>query len=122
MSCISSVIVSGLILTTFALHGQTNNNITSSRYCTEIGVFDLVFDDNDIAGAYSLNHKNILGAIWGSLVKDQMEGRWMDSDSSGDVIITFQNNRSWFTADYRNDDEPDKWYKDQYMVLSAPQM
>ncbi|WP_420603345.1 SMP-30/gluconolactonase/LRE family protein [Flagellimonas sp.] len=94
--------------------------VFSKRYCTEIGRFDLAFDDDEVAGAYYLKHKNALGSIWGRLTDNAMTGRWHDADGEGDIIITFTNDFSFFTADYRADDEPDKWYKDTWHGALRP--
>lgn len=88
--------------------------VSLKNYCTEIGRFDLLFDADEIAGAYMLKHKNALGGIWGKLEGNIMTGRWIDADGTGDIIITFSDNFAFFTADYRGDDEPDKWYRDSW--------
>ncbi|MEX0313470.1 MAG: SMP-30/gluconolactonase/LRE family protein [Allomuricauda sp.] len=88
--------------------------VYAKRYCTEIGRFDLLFDDDEIAGAYYLKPKNALGGIWGKLKGNVMTGRWHDADGKGDITLTFNEDFSFFTADYRADDEPEKWYKDSW--------
>lgn len=89
-------------------------NIISREYCTEIGRFDLLFYNDEISGSYVLLPKKSLGSVWGILLKDVMTGRWLDADGQGDIIITFDKDFSWFTTSYRSDDEPEKWYKDQW--------
>ncbi|MGX1928224.1 SMP-30/gluconolactonase/LRE family protein [Flagellimonas sp. 2504JD4-2] len=94
--------------------------VYAKRYCTEIGRFDLLFDDDEIAGAYYLKPKNALGGIWGKLKGNVMTGRWHDADGEGDIILTFNEDFSFFTADYRADDEPEKWYKDSWHGALRP--
>ncbi|MGW9684745.1 SMP-30/gluconolactonase/LRE family protein [Flagellimonas sp. 2504JD1-5] len=111
-----------LLISNLAGNGINNEKSTviSKRYCTEIGRFDLVFDDNEVAGAYYLKHKNTLGSVWGKLENKVMTGRWHDPDGEGDIIITFTDDFSFFTADYRADDEPEKWYKDTWHGALRP--
>ncbi|SNY95165.1 SMP-30/gluconolactonase/LRE family protein [Flagellimonas pacifica] len=96
------------------------STVMSKRYCTEIGRFDLLFDDDEIAGAYFLKHKNVLGGIWGKLKGNVMTGRWHDADGEGDIIITFTDDFLFFAADYKADDEPNKWYKDTWHGALRP--
>ncbi|WP_181899483.1 hypothetical protein [Flagellimonas nanhaiensis] len=93
---------------------QEKNVVLAKNYCTEIGRFDLLIDKDEVAGAYYLSHKNALGGVWGRLTDHVMKGTWHDADGKGDIIITFTNDFSFFTADYRSDDEPEKWYKDSW--------
>ncbi|MEM9648223.1 MAG: SMP-30/gluconolactonase/LRE family protein [Bacteroidota bacterium] len=97
-----------------------NPNVYTKNYCTEIGRFDLTFDSNEVAGAYLLKHKNALGAVWGKLEGLKMTGRWTDADGSGDIILTFTEDFSFFTADYRSDDEPKKWHIDSWHGALRP--
>ncbi|WP_136467841.1 SMP-30/gluconolactonase/LRE family protein [Flagellimonas onchidii] len=94
--------------------GMDKNSVHAKRYCTEIGRFDLLFDEDEVAGAYYLKPKNALGSVWGKLNGNVMTGRWHDADGAGDIVITFNDDFSFFTADYRADDEPEKWYKDSW--------
>ncbi len=94
--------------------GMDKNSVHAKRYCTEIGRFDLLFDEDEVAGAYYLKPKNALGGVWGKLNGHVMTGRWHDADGAGDIVITFNDDFSFFTADYRADDEPEKWYKDSW--------
>ncbi|UJH68928.1 hypothetical protein [Allomuricauda sp. SCSIO 65647] len=103
-----------VILTTFFCVAQEENKLIAKNYCTEIGRFDLLIDNDEVAGAYYLIHKNALGGVWGRLKGNVMTGRWHDADGKGDIIITFESDFSFFTADYRSDDEPEKWYKDSW--------
>ena len=84
------------------------------NYCTEIGRFDLMFYDDEISGSYVLLPKQSTGAIWGKLNGLEFVGRWIDGDGEGDIKMTFNKDFSWFTTSYRGDDEPDKWYIDQW--------
>lgn len=93
---------------------KTETTVISKNYCTEIGRFDLLMVDDEIAGAYLLIHKNALGGIWGRLKGKVMTGRWHDADGKGDIILTFNDDFSFFTADYRSDEEAEKWYKDSW--------
>lgn len=97
-----------------AAQEQGNNTILSKNYCTEIGRFDLLIDNDEVAGSYLLIHKNALGGVWGRLKGNVMTGRWHDADGKGDIIITFTDDFSFFTANYRSDDNPEKWYKDSW--------
>ena len=108
-----------VILTQFAM-AQEKNEVQAKNYCTEIGRFDLLIDKDEVAGAYYLKHKNALGGVWGRLTDHVMKGRWHDADGKGDIIITFNDDFSFFTADYRSDDEPDKWYKDSWHGALRP--
>ncbi len=97
-----------------------NPKVHAKRYCTEIGRFDLLFDVDEVAGAYLLKHKNALGGVWGKLDGKVMTGRWHDADGEGDIILTFNEDFSFFAADYRSDDDPEKWYKDSWHGALRP--
>jgi len=99
---------------------KEKNTVLSKNYCTEIGRFDLLIDNDEVAGSYLLIHKNALGGIWGRLNGNVMKGRWHDADGKGDIIITFERDFSFFTADYRSDAEPHKWYKDSWHGTLRP--
>lgn len=43
-----------------------------------------------------------------------MVGRWIDEDGQGDIQIEFNEDFSWFTTSYRNDEHSEKWYEDQW--------
>lgn len=92
---------------------QEHSTITRS-YCTEIGRFNLLFDEDEVSGAYSLIPKESLGSVYGKLEGRKVTGRWLDADGQGDIIITFNDDFSWFTTNYRNDKAPDTWYTDQW--------
>ncbi|WP_190810559.1 SMP-30/gluconolactonase/LRE family protein [Flagellimonas sp. S3867] len=111
-----------LLISNLVSHSKNNekSNVISKRYCTEIGRFDLLFDHDEVAGAYFLKHKSVLGGVWGKLKDNVMTGRWQDSDGEGDIIITFTDDFSFFTADYCADNEPDKWYKDTWHGALRP--
>ena len=74
----------------------------------------MLFYEDQIGGTYALLPKKMLGSIWGHLDGTRMTGRWIDEDGSGDIIIDFNETYSWFTTNYRSDDEPEKWYTDQW--------
>ena len=103
-----------ILMFCFSATAQENSEVKSRNYCTEIGRFDLLFDADEVAGAYLLIHKKTLGGVWGKLKGKVMTGRWHDPDGEGDIILTFNDDFSFFTADYRSDDEPEKWYKDSW--------
>ncbi|KQC30483.1 SMP-30/gluconolactonase/LRE family protein [Flagellimonas eckloniae] len=94
--------------------------VQAKNYCTEIGRFDLLIDADEVAGSYLLIHKDALGGVWGRLKGNVMNGRWHDADGKGDIIITFTEDFSFFTADYRSDDEPEKWHKDSWHGALRP--
>nr|WP_299071203.1 SMP-30/gluconolactonase/LRE family protein [uncultured Allomuricauda sp.] len=94
--------------------------VQAKNYCTEIGRFDLLIDADEVAGSYLLIHKDALGGVWGRLKGNVMTGRWHDADGKGDIIITFTEDFSFFTADYRSDDEPEKWHKDSWHGALRP--
>lgn len=102
------------------LQQKKKSQVFSKRYCTEIGRFDLLFNDHEIAGSYYLKHKNMIGGVWGILKDNIMTGRWQDADGKGDIIITFTDDFSYFNADYRADDEPNKWYKGSWHGALRP--
>lgn len=93
---------------------SNKTSVVSKNYCTEIGRFDLLIDENEVAGSYYLIHKKALGGVWGRLNGTTMEGRWHDADGKGDITLTFSEDFSFFTANYRSDDEPEKWYRDSW--------
>ena len=95
-------------------YAQSDSPVKVRNYCTEIGRFDLTFYENEVSGIYVLIHKKQIGAIWGSLIDNEMKGRWIDKDGAGEIIITFNSDYSSFRADYRSDDEPEKWYLDSW--------
>ena len=97
-----------------------NSSITVRNYCTEIGRFDLVFYDDEISGSYALLPKKSLGAIWGELEGLEMQGRWIDADGAGDIIIEFSQDFQHFSTSYRSDEAPDKWYKDSWNGYLRP--
>nr|WP_299343475.1 hypothetical protein [Allomuricauda sp.] len=93
---------------------SNKTGVVSKNYCTEIGRFDLLIDEDEVAGSYYLINKKALGGVWGRLNGNIMKGRWHDADGKGDITITFTDDFSFFTADYRSDDEPEKWYRDSW--------
>jgi hypothetical protein len=108
-----------ILLSIFACQNNTKPQPPESEtllrnYCTEIGRFDLIFYEDEVSGAYSLLPKKSLGAVWGKLENRQMIGRWIDKDGQGDILIEFNQDFSWFTTSYRNDELPEKWYKNQW--------
>ena len=94
--------------------------IIQRRYCTEVGPFDLLFDSDEIAGAYAILPKNILGASWARLNGFKAIGRWHDPDGKGDIHFEFSPDWTFFTTDYRADDEPEVWYRDQWHGALMP--
>ncbi len=90
------------------------------NYCTEIGRFDLLFYGNQVSGSYALLPKKSLGSIWGILEAQKMTGRWIDGDGEGDIIIDFNKDFSFFTTNYRSDEEPERWYTDQWHGYLRP--
>ena len=100
------------ILTSLLIQFQASDQVISRSYCTEIGRFEMLFDDDEVSGSYSLTPKSSLGAIWGKLEGKTMTGRWVDGDGQGEIIITFNQDYSWFTTKYRNDAHPETWYDD----------
>ena len=106
-----------LIIFSCGEHTETQSIETKTllrNYCSEIGRFDLIFYEDQVSGAYSLLPKKSLGAIWGKLKDQQMIGRWIDEDGQGDILIEFNEDFSWFTTSYRNDEHPEQWYRDQW--------
>lgn len=99
---------------------KPQTKVTSRSYCTQIGRFDMMFDKDEVSGSYSLLPKNSLGAVWGKLEGTRMTGRWIDADGQGDIMITFREDFSWFTTNYRSDDEPEKWYTNQWQGALRP--
>ncbi len=93
---------------------QDSEEITLRHYCTEIGRFDLLFYEDEVSGSYALLPKKSLGAVWGKLENQEMKGRWVDADGTGDIIIQFDEDLTFFSTAYRSDDEPDKWYRDSW--------
>jgi len=91
-----------------------SDEIIERKYCTEIGRFDLLFYEKEVSGIYALLPKKSLGAVHGTLDGKVLTGRWIDADGGGDIIITFNEDYTWFTTDYRNDEDPGKWYRDQW--------
>lgn len=98
----------------FPIAGLDTHSTISRSYCTEIGKFNMLFDEDEVSGSYSLSVKNSLGAVWGKLEGNKMTGRWFDADGGGEIIITFNEDFSWFTTKYRNDEKPETWYTDQW--------
>ncbi len=111
---IKHVFIAFLLIAVGRAYGQEKNILLAKQYCTEIGRFDLLIDDDEVAGAYYLKPKNALGGVWGKLQGNIMTGRWHDADGKGDIIITFEDDFAFFTADYRSDDDLEKWYKDSW--------
>ncbi len=93
---------------------RQDEKITTRNYCTEIGRFDMLFYEDEISGTYVLLTKKSTGAIWGNLAGNKMTGKWVDGDGSGDIIITFNEDFTWFTTDYRSYENPTVWYRDQW--------
>lgn len=110
-----------LILMALIPSKSIDSTTISRSYCTEIGKFQMLFDEDEVSGSYSLIPKNNLGAIWGKLEGTKMTGRWLDADGEGDIIITFNEDFSWFTTNYRNDKEPETWYTDQWHGALRPE-
>ena len=108
-----------ILLIAFTFHPQDKAPVTRS-YCTEIGRFEIMFDDDEVSGSYSLIPKNSLGAIWGKLEDRTVTGRWVDGDGQGEIIIQFNRDFSWFTTKYRNDAHPETWYDDSWHGALKP--
>ena len=108
------VILLIFVLTTFIVRAQESNTVEERNYCTEIGRFDLLFYKDEVSGSYLLIPKNQLGAIWGKLDGTKVSGRWVDADGEGDIVLIFNSDFSFFRADYRSDEDPDKWYRDSW--------
>ena len=83
-------------------------------YTTEFGRFDLWIQETQVTGAYEIAPKKVLGSMWATLEGLKATGRWKDADGEGDIILTFEDGLERFKADYRTDDQPDKWYRDQW--------
>ncbi len=81
---------------------------------TEFGRFDLWFQGEQITGSYEIAPKTIIGSIWARLDGLTATGRWTDPDGTGDIVLIFEEGLEQFRADYRGDDDPDKWYRDQW--------
>ncbi|MDH3698655.1 MAG: hypothetical protein OEQ81_08310 [Flavobacteriaceae bacterium] len=116
-SIIQLLICSGIILFLSSCKNITSEEdsvLITRNYCTEIGRFDMLFYEDEISGYYVLLPKQSLGAIWGEIEDLVMNGRWIDEDGQGDIIITFNADFTYFTTTYRNDEEPDKWYEDSW--------
>ena len=99
---------------------QSTQEIKSLSYCTEIGIFNLLIDHDEVAGTYSLSHKNTLGAVWGEMSDNKMKGRWMDPDGEGEIELIFEEDLQFFTANYRSDDNPEEWYINQWHGAQRP--
>ncbi|GEM_PF-2717612 len=90
------------------------SEIVHKTYDTEFGRFDLWFNGDQVSGTYEIAPKKIIGSIWATLEGQVASGRWTDPDGVGDIILTFEEGFKQFHADYRGDDEPDKWYRGQW--------
>ena len=93
-------------------YGQTE--IEHKVYDTEFGRFDLWIYGDQLNGSYEIAPKKIIGSISAELNGLTAVGRWVDPDGEGDIEIFFKEGLKEFRADYRGDDEPDKWYRDQW--------
>ncbi|MEQ9296999.1 MAG: hypothetical protein RIF33_00475 [Cyclobacteriaceae bacterium] len=94
--------------------------ITHKTYDTEFGRFDLWFHGDQLSGTYEIEPKEIIGSVWATLDDQLATGRWIDPDGQGDIILMFEEGFEQFRADYRGDDEPDKWYRDQWHGTLKP--
>lgn len=105
-----------IVLLLFLGHFITcaQSEFTTRSYDTEFGRFDLWFHNDQISGSYEIKPKNIIGSIWTIMDGSVASGRWTDPDGTGDIILTFQSGFDQFTADYRSDNQPDLWYRDQW--------
>lgn len=83
-------------------------------YDTEFGRFDLWILGDQLTGSYEIAPKSIIGSMWATLDGSTATGRWTDPDGSGDIVLVFEDGFRKFSADYRSDDNPDKWYRDQW--------
>ncbi len=115
-----TIILATTILSCNRQKESADSDLILRNYCTEIGRFDLLFYDDEISGSYALLPKESLGAVWGHLEGNKMEGRWVDADGTGDIIITFSDDFTSFTTSYRGDDEPEKWYTDSWTGFLRP--
>lgn len=110
-----------LLLSLLTVPEKHHQTVISRSYCTEIGRFEMLFDEDEVSGSYSLIPKNSLGAIWGKLKGNTMTGRWVDGDGRGEIIITFNHDFSWFTTQYRSDKHPETWYDDSWHGALRPE-
>ena len=106
-----------LLLFSFLLiqhHAYSQSEIKHRVYDTEFGRFDVWVYGNQVTGSYEIAPKEIIGSILTELNESKAVGRWTDPDGQGDIEITFEDGFQKLHADYRSDNDPDKWYRDQW--------
>lgn len=83
-------------------------------YNTEFGRFDVWIQGSQVTGSYQIVPKRVIGSVWAKLDGMKATGRWKDPDGEGDIILLFEAGFQKFTADYNNDKNPNKWFRDQW--------
>ena len=80
-------------------------------YCTQFGPITMRADAEKASGIFSIRQNGDMGVIVGPLSGNEWAARWYETGSAGDIEFTFTPDRAGFTARYRLDREPDKWYE-----------
>ena len=98
---------------------ESSRSPVRRRFCTEIGSFDFLFYRDQVVGNYLILPRHRIGTFFGTQKVDvvgddegplRVEGRWIDPDGEGDLLIEFSRDFLGFTTRYRSDREPETWY------------
>ncbi len=100
-----------------SLHGYSalgQSKINHQAYNTEFGRLDVWIYNNQVTGSYEIAPKKIIGSFIAKLNGNVAKGRWTDPDGAGDIEFTFESDFTGLRIDYRSDNKPDLWYRDQW--------
>ena len=105
--------------TTLQSPPQTADELRSPDqvYCTQFGPMAIRMDEEKASGIFSIRQNGDMGVMVGPLSGNNWTARWYEIKSSGDIEIEFSKNRERFSARYRLDKDPDKWYEGWVGVL-----
>ncbi len=99
---------------------ERRSSATTLAYCTPHGEFVVEFRPQRVVGRYVIAPKGIDGTFSGALDGRRVRGRWSDRDGAGDIVIDFTDDWASFSADYRNDAEPEVWHRGWLGALRPP--
>jgi hypothetical protein len=75
------------------------------QFCTQHGPVFVRLQGHQGAGVYSILGNGDIGAFVGTLDGRTLEGRWHETDSRGDIRITFAEGWTAIALQYRSDGE-----------------
>lgn len=81
------------------------------HYCTQYGPMFLRIDGNQLAGVFVILTNGDMGSMVGTIRGHTMDGEWFETDSQGDIVISFEPDWSGFNAQYNVSSRPAVWHR-----------